>query len=127
MSLHLQGFADDSFHEDKGRLDFLLGEFGAARVSFRTMTSRSIWADLYLALTELRLDAGEGSERFAKWEQRVSTGWHTRHAPTHDDLEQWVRRHHPFAGEAGDPLFAALEDALGGAPPPPAAPAPARA
>jgi DNA-binding winged helix-turn-helix (wHTH) protein/tetratricopeptide (TPR) repeat protein len=108
MGLQLQHFADDSFHEDQGRLALLSGDFEAARLSLCAMARRSIWAEMYLAVAERELGVPAWEERYRLWRASVEQSWREPGGPSDDELISWVEWHHPFRADCGDRLFAAL-------------------
>ena len=125
MSLHLQPFPDDSFHEDMGRLRLLEGDCDGAEAALASVARGSIFADLYLALCELSLGRGGGRARFVSWRERVEQAWHAPGAPDAPAIADWIRRHHPFRGESGRRLFDAVDSALATDSPAPRSAAPA--
>ena len=112
MGLQLQHFADDSFHEDQGRLALLQGEFESSRASLLAMARRSIWAELYLVLAERQLEIAEWEQRFSLLRADLEHSWHEPDGPKDEDLLRWVEWHHPFRGNCGDRLFTELREAV---------------
>ncbi|HYU94580.1 MAG TPA: winged helix-turn-helix domain-containing protein [Sphingomicrobium sp.] len=112
MGLQLQHFADDSFHEDQGRLALLRGEHEAARLSLSAMARRSIWAELYLVAAEAQLEIPAWRERYTLLRTSLEGSWHDPGGPSDEDLLTWVQWHHPFRANCGDPLFTALREAV---------------
>ena len=112
MGLQLQHFADDSFHEDQGRLALLRGEHEAARLSLSAMARRSIWAELYLVAAEAQLEIPAWRERYTLLRTSLEGSWHDPGGPSDKDLLTWVQWHHPFRANCGDPLFTALREAV---------------
>ncbi|HEV2867220.1 MAG TPA: hypothetical protein VGX37_11975, partial [Allosphingosinicella sp.] len=112
MSLNLQQFPDDAFYEDSGRLRLLESDNERARIELESIAAGSIWADLYLAICELRLGRDSGRERFGRWRERVTRCWYKVPAPSEAEISDWIRRHHPWPGEAGELFFTDIESAL---------------
>lgn len=110
--LHLQCFPDDSLLEDRGKLLMVTGAFAAAREALLSLARQTIWSKLYLALAELELGKSEGASRFHSWVERVGNGWHTHAKPSAEEIQQWVRGHHPFTGSSGEVFFSSLERAF---------------
>jgi DNA-binding winged helix-turn-helix (wHTH) protein len=108
----LQLFADDSFREDEGRLALVADDFEAARASLLAIANRTIWSDLYLALSEYGLGRPSAPGRIADWLERVSRAWHDGEEVGSGKLLSWVRWHHPFQDSSGERLFSLVEKAL---------------
>lgn len=105
---------DDNVQEDNGRLQLLEGNYEGARVSLMSAVDGSIWAELLLAIAELRLGVGDGADRIRRWRERVVRGWHQPPAPDSVEISAWIRRHHPFPAELAARFFDGVEAALGG-------------
>lgn len=108
----LQPFADDSFREVEGRLALVEGEFKAARASLLAIANRTIWSDLYLALSDYALGQPSASGRIADWLERVGRAWHDGEDVSSGRLLAWVKWHHPFQEGSGERLFSLVEKAL---------------
>ena len=108
MGLQLQHFADDSFHEDQGRLALLRGDFEAARLSLCAMARRSIWAEMYLIVAEGELGIAAWEDRYGLWRKNLEQSWREPGGPNDAGLISWVEWHHPFRADCGEQLFAAL-------------------
>lgn len=92
----LNPIADDSYHEDMGRLLLIEGDCEGALQNLRALADGSIWAELYAALCELKLGLAQGRERVAAWRDAVGARWNSGRPPATGELVDWVRRHHPF-------------------------------
>lgn len=112
MGLQLQRFPDDCLLEDKGKLLLVTHDPGGACEALASMAAPTIWSEVYLALAELAVGSGSGPPRFEAWLTRVESQWHTNARPEASNVTHWVRGHHPFCADAGEPLFSAFEEAL---------------
>ena len=105
---------DDNVQEDNGRLQLLEGDYEGARASLMSAVDGSIWAELLLAIAELRLGIGDGVDRIRRWRERVMRDWHRPPAPDAAEISVWIRRHHPFPADLAGRFFEGVEAALGG-------------
>lgn len=108
----LNPIADDSFHEDMGRLALLEGDYEAAYTELESMVRHSISSELYRAVCLLRLNPTEGKRALFTWRDRIERNWHSASAPTGDEVAKWIARHHPVTAETAERLFAGVEAAL---------------
>ena len=111
----LNPLTDDDYHEDLGRLLLSQGDFAAAYESLRSLLSGSIWAELYLAVCEIRLARPGGRPRLNAWLQRVVRCWHSGEVPTSAHIADWIGRHHPFPAGTGAAFIATLDAELASA------------
>jgi DNA-binding winged helix-turn-helix (wHTH) protein/tetratricopeptide (TPR) repeat protein len=113
QAIELNPVPDDDSHEDLGRLLLLEGDYEAARVELSMLLAGTTpWAELLLALCELRLGLAAARQKFAHWRKRIEAGWYTSAPPDTAQIFAWIRRHHPFPAEMGDQFFEGVEAAL---------------
>lgn len=103
---------DDNFYEDFGRLRLIAGDYRAAHAMLDAILSGTIWAELYLALSELGLGIPGGVDRFDGWCARVEANWRSSRPLTSAELARWIRHHHPLPDDAGQRFFADVGAAL---------------
>ena len=112
-AFELNPVGDDDFHEDLGRLLLIEGDYDGARAELGSILTPSIWAELYLALAELRLDRQRGQKRLRGWRERVERKWHGQPPPNRAEIADWVRRHNLIPDGAMKRIFEGSADEIG--------------
>lgn len=110
----LNPIADDNLLEDMGRLLLIEGEYGEAHHHLRSLADGSIWADMYLAICEMRLGLAGGRERMATWREAVALRWKGDGPPTDEELVDWIMFHHPFPAPRAESIAADITATLAG-------------
>ena len=108
----LNPLQDDNYREDSGRLRLIEGNYEGALAALGSIISPSIWAELYIAICELRLNPEVGGTRFRKWRERVEQCWHAPSPPREAEISEWIRFHHPLPAETGEHFLAGVDAAL---------------
>ena len=103
---------DDNFYEDWGRLRFIEGDYEGALNDLEAMAKRSVWAELYLAASEIALGRETGKLRLRAWRDRVDESWHGGAPPEDGELLGWIERHSILPPASRADLLRRIREAL---------------